>query len=471
MRQVKYTRPPDWVDPFQDTTPGNKLQITTRPPKDMPQISTENNESPVEPLSALASSRSMGSPLTYRSTGSAASQASRLSARSRPPKLKELRKSHLDQLNRSNSGVVSLPLTPGGYGKRSISSNSLKSDSLSSEGQRSESRSRGPFSKLPSRLLATCQRSIAVQNPQLLFSNQRPRTTAEFPSDSHHSASSHALTLPPIRSTFHFKEVEVPQKKVPPDQIDVTIMCSIVSTAMPSTSRSSSSLLQPSVVTSSSTSSPSITFTSGSTEINFPLTDSHLYVTVDGVYDTSLHCEAQIPLHEFLHFHHETVESDDVSCGGGGKGGGDADDATAELTVTTARSSIVSTSSMNSAPHLLSRLDIEEISRDIVHQISLNYDDTASDYSIILPDEGGQSQCSDDRSQAELLNGMTGDEAFQILNGDDRLSFSASLTFCLSLILSVSLSISLSLCLPLSLCLSLSASRPPSLSRPLSTFS
>jgi hypothetical protein len=482
MRQVKYTRPPDWVDPFQVPSSEDKLRPVTHPVRPaLLGIITEDKSQDDEhstPLPTVASSRSLDSPLTFRSTGSVASQASRasISARGggggRPPKIKELRKSHLDQLNRSHTSTSLL--IPGGtgagsgaggdhhrYTKRSISSHSLKSDSVGSECQRSEppTRPRGPFSKPPSRLLATCQRAIVVQRPPeplpSLTPGQRPRTTSEISCDSDHSSyssSSHARTLPPIRaSLYHELSSEPPPKTLLPSQVDVTIMCSIVSTIPPPASRSSSSLLQQTAPPSSadtlcSASDPSITFTSGTIEISFPLAHSYLYVTVDGVYDTSIHCDAQIPLDEFLNHQLEGVEdqkqdkggggggggddddvsvSSAVSCGrGGGKGGVD-DDTTADLTITTARSSIVSNTSLSSHP--ISRLEIEEISRDIVHQITLHYDATGGDYAIVLPDEGGETPFSDENSSSEIMNAMTEEEASKVLNGECHL-FSINLS-------------------------------------------
>jgi hypothetical protein len=164
MRQVKYTRPPDWVDPFQDTTsasssaygvPGSpagssaeeksmrsdssrghsRNRCSTRHGRhghrqgdDLGSINEDSSGDQQEPPRQIDGDRERistthslnSSPLTtYRSTGSTTSQASAVAASRRSPsrnqsrvqkktnKIRELRTSHLEQLNRyhgSSSG-------------------------------------------------------------------------------------------------------------------------------------------------------------------------------------------------------------------------------------------------------------------------------------------------------------------------------------------------------------------------------
>jgi hypothetical protein len=236
-------------------------------------------------------------------------------------------------------------------------------------------------------------------------------------------------------------------KKIP-SEIDVTIMCSIVSSVHPSFQSSSSALYPsaPATPTASSahasafnTATPSISFTSGNTELHFPLTMSHLFVTVDGVYDTSLHCEAQIPLSELLNLMESSsnpplADGASGTAPGMGEDGGDVnckadDDSTADLTILS--SSLASASaSASSAPspvisspspstQQITPLEIEEMSREIVHQISLSYDDLLEEFSIVLPHEDtlSLSTRTEDQQLSDELIAMTGDHALQIIKG------------------------------------------------------
>lgn len=196
-------------------------------------------------------------------------------------------------------------------------------------------------------------------------------------------------------TSFYTKEPEPPQPRNIPREIDVTIMCSIVSTASPSSQSSTTSLHSSTTISGS----PSVIFTSGTTELAFPLADSHLYVTVDGVYDTSLHCDAQIPLCELLRL----VEP--IGCSAEGRGD---DESTAELSM-----SYSLASSQNSQ---VTHVEIEDISKEIVQLITLNYDDIAGEYSIVLPDDDESSVQSEDKQLVDV-SGMTGDEALQLIKG------------------------------------------------------
>lgn len=118
MRQVTYTRPPDWIDPFQDVE-SRSPPDTLRKPRILGPIIEEKSKE------LSATSNQVDSPLTYRSCGSTTSQTSRLSSRgkSTSARIKELRSSHLEQLNKHQDNHPR-------SAKRSASSQSLKSNGV-----------------------------------------------------------------------------------------------------------------------------------------------------------------------------------------------------------------------------------------------------------------------------------------------------------------------------------------------------
>jgi hypothetical protein len=111
------------------------------------------------------------------------------------------------------------------------------------------------------------------------------------------------------------------------------------------------------------------------------LNDDTLYVTVDGSYAIQLHCEAQLPLDEIFTKHWSEDEKEERE------------------------------------------KQIQEISRLIIYEISLNYDEKLEEYSIILPphamDRLGQTIGDGEEAEEyqEDSQELTCEEANDILQG------------------------------------------------------
>jgi hypothetical protein len=243
MRQVKYTRPADWVDPFQETSTATSDSISAaadrksrsgprrHPRDDLGSINEDSTVDHPEP----ASTRSLdSSPLTtYRSNGSTASHASaspsrRASSRGkmRSTKIRELRTTHLEQLNKSHGGGDG---NHPRYAKRSASSQSLKSN--------------GTLPPLPQLLLPLplCWQAIvfnqirsiqstALFTPPVVFSPNLPHVFLRLVNDPSRSFNLKLLSFS-CRQPDHEQE---PLQRFPVTQIPLSIPLHTLPPSLPS---------------------------------------------------------------------------------------------------------------------------------------------------------------------------------------------------------------------------------------------